>query len=980
MRYNLFNRKVGVFVTLIAPIMADMPYSPTRMLSSPRNESDLIYVFQPPTDTSPKSQLLALNTTGTINSADIPYTIISNPLPFLDDESYKAFTPAIDAQGTIMVYSGKCQDGARGSTLWTFSPESGTNLVDGAWTQKNLTGEGSIGDGIIQGANFLASGIAFSSRTNKSSDMYIFGGMCPSKISSSVDNWTESANYSNVMLTIEGASSPSTDTYRLGKSASRGPPIPEAGFTITPLEPTFSRSPGSDQTQNRHQNFVLLGGHTQDAFINMSQVALFSLPEQTWSFLPVDSPYDTAKTDLTRDISSVEPRSGHTAVLTPDGRQLIIFGGWVGDVRTMANPQLAVLQLGDGYGGTGDWRWSIPVSAGIGPEDGVGIFGHGAVMLPGSVMMIVGGYLIPNSNNAKWKRGNPSLNPTTYFFNTTSSSWIPSFTHPISTSGTQPPSGSANTAKKTALEAGLTLGILALFILILFYFWYARRLKRRREVRENNLRNLAAGAHRTSTTGLPLSGPGPEMTVAEWMGQRNRISTSAYPWATGPSGGVGERASWREGDTEAERTGLLFEVPSPTRGLRRSLHSRGTYQLAPRFDDGRRSHGSGNIQTIDERDEYEEDDSEREHSRKPETFQPKNANILESAPILDPFSNPEESSRTPSPSSPQSPTHAREIEVQNWVSDWAVAGALMQQQAGRISPDKADRTSSTLSEKSTRSTISSHSNPQAGGSVGRSMSQRSAVLFSSRPLSSTSTTTPPLEKDNDSHLPQRYRHKHRRSQSLTLSPNSQRVDASDHFTAAGASVPPLQLESEALLGGHHGPGDRVPWRTQRRARGWMGSVRRAFIGADRNTPGSPTHGEFSAASSPTKHHHSEDVAPRRAASTGAMLWTKRQGARDWDVEDAPDKRLRSDAVAREADDEEWDIESAVERRVVQVMFTVPKEKLRVVNGGPDGDGESFVSAEITEAEKVTGTEADDPGPCKGKAKEEEKKGKEKDSG
>jgi len=31
------------------------------------------------------------------------------------------------------------------------------------------------------------------------------------------------------------------------------------------------------------------------------------------------------------------------------------------------------------------------------------------------------------------------------------------------------------------------------------------------------------------------------------------------------------------------------------------------------------------------------------------------------------------------------------------------------------------------------------------------------------------------------------------------------------------------------------------------------------------------------------------------------------------------------------DEDEWDIERAVENRVVQVMFTVPKEKLRVVN-------------------------------------------------
>lgn len=45
-----------------------------------------------------------------------------------------------------------------------------------------------------------------------------------------------------------------------------------------------------------------------------------------------------------------------------------------------------------------------------------------------------------------------------------------------------------------------------------------------------------------------------------------------------------------------------------------------------------------------------------------------------------------------------------------------------------------------------------------------------------------------------------------------------------------------------------------------------------------------------------------------------------------------------------ADDREWDVEAAVQHRVVQVAFTVPKFELRVVN--PDTDGSSITS--ITE--------------------------------
>ena len=70
----------------------------------------------------------------------------------------------------------------------------------------------------------------------------------------------------------------------------------------------------------------------------------------------------------------------------------------------------------------------------------------------------------------------------------------------------------------------------------------------------------------------------------------------------------------------------------------------------------------------------------------------------------------------------------------------------------------------------------------------------------------------------------------------------------------------------------------------------------------------------------------------------------------------------------EGEEDEWDVESAVEKRVVQVMFTVPKEKLRVVNRNPDGDGESILSAEKGEAAGVT---EESKGHDKGKGKQKE---------
>lgn len=42
------------------------------------------------------------------------------------------------------------------------------------------------------------------------------------------------------------------------------------------------------------------------------------------------------------------------------------------------------------------------------------------------------------------------------------------------------------------------------------------------------------------------------------------------------------------------------------------------------------------------------------------------------------------------------------------------------------------------------------------------------------------------------------------------------------------------------------------------------------------------------------------------------------------------------------EDDEWDVEAAAQNRVVQLMFTVPREQLRIVNADDD-DGASVVS-------------------------------------
>lgn len=925
--------------------MAQLPYNPTRILS-PRagnnDDSNCFYVFQPSAASSFNSQLSILNVSEPFDAKRLPSTPLSDPLPFAGNGKGYPFTPAVDPHGDILVWAGNCQHGATGSRLWRYSRSTGRENAVGDWTILNTEIDQQIGNGTSQGANFLASGISFSSTPNTSAQMYVFGGMCPDPDSSARDTWTQLGDYSNTMVTIRASQKPSADAFEIGTSAGRGPPIAEAGFTMTPLEPTYFLSPGENKTQNQNQNYILLGGHTAQAFINMSQVALFSLPEESWSFLAVDSPPVPPKADLaTRAPPTVEPRSGHTAVITPDGERLVVFGGWVGDVNTPAQPQLAVLHLGDGYGGHGPWRWSIPAQTGSSLDEGTGLFGHGAVMLPGSVMLIMGGSVIPKRGKVKLRRSGPRPNEANYLFNTTSSSWISSYFPPMvdsspgnssnSSPGGPGGPGGRSSADKAGLAAGLTFGLLASMVLIALYWWYRRRLKRRKApelATEDRLVNM----------GHPESkGPRSEMSDV--------VPRGGYPWARHTPGITGERTGSRESDGDAERTGLLFEIPSPTRGLRRSLHARGTYQPAPRFDEGRRAHGPSTIHPIDERDEYDEEGGQIDSFEKSEMAPSRGTDVFQSAPVFDYNRDPGERRR---PSSPPSSTRARELEVRNWVSDWAAADALMHHQAGRLSPDKTDRTSSTLSEQSTRSTLSAHSYQ---ASVSRSMSQRSAAFFSSKALASANdvtTTASPLESHGDQPSASRGSLDHHRSRSLTLFSSSQRMKTPE--SPANPSFPQLQAESEALLGSYRDPSHMLPTRSQRRARGWMGSVRRAFTGADRSRSTSPEQGA-STSSSPSKYHHTEDGIPRRAVSAGAMLWQKRQGAKDWDAEAErmPSRDGLRDAALPDVEDEEWDVESAVERRVVQVMFTVPREKLRVVNGGPDGDGESILSAVTKDA-------------------------------
>jgi hypothetical protein len=1040
------------------------PYNPTTSLISPK-DSNLVYIFQPSTSTHLQAQLLLLNTSTTLQSTNLQTQVLTSSLPFLENATAgTAYTPAISSSGSIAVYAGLCSST---STFWSWTPQttgstSSINSSNGTWTQASTTiSSGLVGSG-ASGANFQASSFSFSTlveATESQRTTYLFGGMCPTSATSNISTWQSAATYSNRMLKIAATSSSST-TYQVSVSAeTANKPIAEAGFTMTGLTPTYSNSSSGIVTQA--QNFVLIGGHTQTAFINMSQVALFSLPQESWSFQSI-STSTAGNTELAvRAVNSQIPdsRSGHTALLTSDGSAIIIFGGWVGDVTQPASPQLAILHLGSGYGGSGDWRWEIPSTTGTGLASGAGIYGHGTVMLPGNVMMIVGGNIIA-STTSKVKRATTGQ---AYFLNTTSMSWLPTYTNPSYTAAatttgvTQSGSSdSAGNSRKIGLGAGLGIGLAAIIGAIGVYFWYSRRLKRKRaEIREKDLRSLSRGDDDEIFTGDGLH-PGMGENNLWWdigpAGGQNLQRDGLIPWATptvnlGNRGmGVGKNLDYGPvayqpyngyGDYEDTfRTEGPFAARGSSNLTRKAANpknARGYYQPTPNaysgFDFGTASNNgrsnslgtAGPIHPIYEADE----DGEVADTHRSTLGAAVTTHIQDDGepPLVspidradDPFLEQPPDSQYRNTPSPETAAQAREREVASWVADWAAADAILNtgsnsqskpydyMHSGRVSPNKdsvSGRTGSNLSEASAPSIIALSPNTSTNN-----RSNSLTAFFANGgggwfPFSGNSGVGSSTVVGTDA----RYDYGEGRispesDKSGRNPPQSSGSNSGASFNTARTSqnFVTLKAEAETLLSpprrAVHSTYDepsspskaKATAFSRRRERSWLGSLKRVFLPGDdewvssdgssiisrqgNRSPsfsGSPTRSEF-APSNP------QQVEPRRTVSAGAALWRRKQGRNDWADSASSDAILghgnrvgsrRSNTMSGEIkvpmlgrqsqegvhmEDEDWDIEKAVQSRVVQVMFTVPKEKLRVVNQDLD-DRESDEEAERVESSK-----------------------------
>ncbi|KAI0415615.1 hypothetical protein F5X98DRAFT_211400 [Xylaria grammica] len=950
-----------------------LPYVPTSIfLPTPKPgqtgdnvTGELAYIFSP---RNGSVDLLSLNISTTLDASSLSLSTLSSGLPFLGNDS-TAFVPSLADNGSLLVYAGDCST-SDGSSIWSFDP-SAAGAKSTIWNQENIKlAENAKSTSI--GPGFLGASFSFSTTLEPETspaNTFVYGGMCPNNNTGSTSSQSR-ATYSNQMVRI----SPSTagsKSYTVEPVQSSGPPVPEAGFTFTGLSASFSNRSGITTQQI---SYVLLGGHTQYAFINMSTVAIWSLPQESWSFVSdvymAGSSSSDAELALKRTVESVDSRSGHTAVLNEDGTALVVYGGWVGDLTQAAFPQLAVLEIGSDYGGDGEWQWSIPSSQ----PSGDGIYGHGAALLPGNVMMVYGGHAIsPSSGSEKRQVGGS----TASFLNLTSMEWSDNYTNPSYTgSSAEGSTSGVESSRKQTLGLGLGLGIglgLLLVVAAVVYLMYRKKRRNRRTIRDSTLRALAQDNSRflgddAFTTDYDrdnnwyTGGPDPYVRGDRSLGyqslQTGRISldNSRHNWF-GDMPPVPPPMSQTNRKPVAPRAARGQHQPTPSAGYEQVSTQRGLGGMNPIF-------------------EADEDDS---GDIGEEAISPVRDGRRDSGAYSDPFLTPTRerpisfppptrSSQTPSPEE-RMRASVTDPDVQDWMTDIDAADALMSGRgtaprtsatagAGRTSPSRrgfnisteedASRTESSISE-SNRSNLS-----RSGSLLGKlrpgfgvAVAAALAATTEGRGGSSSSSSAP-------------------------------------SYNTARSSFPALQAEGPGLLLGREkereDPEDEPqepgsPSKNKPR-RSWLGSLRRVFSSPESGPSGETDEGNpFQGGVVEAKDFEARLGSLGGVGGIAADGLLRRKGGRGaWEPNEAGSSQgatryapLPGAGDGEHPDDEEWDIEKAVEKRLVQVMFTVPKEPLRVVNAEPDFESErDVVVIEPEEGEDLRATEDQGRAPAEGR--------------
>lgn len=849
---------------------------------------------------------------------------LSSDLPFLKDSSdTTVFSPALSENGDVLVYSGDCGSSSDYG-IWTY-----TLSDDGESEWDEHSSSISSDDApAYAGPNSLDASLAFSSQLQPSvSDpvLYSFGGMCAN--STDATSWQTAGRYSNGMRKVSLSDSEIT----LSAVTSRGPVV-EAGFTLTGLQPSLSHR---GDTVTQRTSYVMLGGHTQEAFINMSTAAVWNLPEETWSFVDVKSSENAGELKgglVVRDQEQIiDSRSGHTAVLSEDGTSLVLLGGWVGDVGRAAQPQLVVLKMGQSYE---EWEWAVPDEQ---PDEESAVYGHGAALLPGNIMMVYGGYGIEKSSWRLSKRQGFSDGPQ--FLDLSTMKWSSIYTSPSRSGSDSPSGGPANgeddedssRAKRIGLGVGLGIGVPILIAAAGLFFLCRRYTNRRRTMRDDAIAALAQDRALFLHSEHDMAERESEGYDAFGPGQPSWYTGGGDPY---DSGARSLGAETLRGGREGLGLGPAPAMQVPRKPIARP--PRGIYQPAP----------SG-IHPIAEADE------ELEQARP--TPDASNPPTPTSQPYSDPFANPPalqaacRSSATPSPETRLDP------DVQDWMTEVdAVEGLLARREHRRSGPR------ATSPAKSTNRAFTWDDDTRTGSNL--SESARSAISSITRSTSGRSHfrggfgLVPGGSGDG------------RLGSSSSASPSY--GTAKSNFTVMQAEGPGL-LHGDGPEVEHYDPppahrdehddeGD-VPGSPSKMKprRGWLGSLRRVFAPVATTEPqdDSPTRESFDQASADF------EPRPHRLSSIGGgSLLRRKQGKHAWnDALPATDSK-RSSAMEvedprRDSGETDWDIERAVEQRLVQVMFTVPREPLRVVNAEVEGD-EASIGGRKSPVRSLTG---DGPG-------------------
>jgi hypothetical protein len=914
--YPLLLSALGLF----SPSTA-VPYTPTSIFLSPQHNGSLAYILQP--SSTGETEFLSLNLSSNINADNLSYSTLLRGTPFHGTNQNSTFIPAIDEQGLITVYAGNCHSAANHPVLWQFHPDTNNSLGNGTWNALPVNNA----DGKTA-PNFLAAGFTYSSSRANESSMYTFAGMCP--FANSTDRtWIEAANYSRSTVVL-GQSPYYSNKYTAATTGNRAPPVAEAGMAVVPLQATYSSG-----SIGKQQDFLFIGGHTRQAFLNMSQLAIFSLPQQSWSFVSASGQAST-KTELAiRDGVDVEPRSGHTAVLSEDGDKVFVLGGWVGDTSVPANPQFAVLELSEGFGGATDWIWTTPSPGGLGISEGSGIFGHGAAMLPGGVMMVSGGYKIAKQSSKRAVTAN--TNSQVYLYNVTSNSWVTSYSNPaaMSESASSTSSNKLSTSQKAGLGVGLGIGCPAAMAIILFA-WNHYRKRRVKGKRDSQLRELALGAERAHFWGR--DDPNQASSIRS-SGMSEKRDPPVSPWSANRNQPA--HPDWNvQGDTIAERTGLLMDAPSPTKNNPPPVNTR---SFSNRYSEYRRSDTTGEIHPIDEREEDEAFFRERVMA----TIPASQAAAKIANEDQDPFSDtPYATPRSTIFGVGLGPFYSRRKDISS---------------ADAESPTKSERTTTDLSESSNFSFASSQP-------IGRV--HQAKATFIDRPYSWDSG------RHSLEHLAEASTH----SDPDGVAPSEK--SSADSYSTAQTNMFHRQAENDSLLFDldpipptEPGSPSKLPREKPRPASGWVINTMRRALTLTRRPD--MARDSFKTTSSGlasgidrrstvmgSGQQSSSSSSPRRTVSASAELFRRKQGAKDWNAKrvsddvfntarstrddlfrDAPGY-LGNDAFEEEDDVHDWDLEGAAEGRRVQMMFTVPREKLRVVNataGDLDNVSERSVS-------------------------------------